>query len=251
MNRYEFFNLLLDLYKKTGQGIDRNLVARKVNTNFVDELVEEGKVIITHHSYSYLSSEDWIQPAGFYNTEADCNKLGNQLPLIFIRKFLKIENVLLNQDLNDKIENDPELKVEYFAWKEKNKELLDKFNNIEKYKIPLVEIKKSEQLTEKQIKILTSYNTFKNELKISQCIDLISNDLVRLNKIIKVSNDLIKLLKESIKKENHPKKHENELVKTSDDLIKTNIKIKNREIILAKLKLIKDKNKIIQEFIES
>jgi hypothetical protein len=257
MKKYEFYNMLLKLYASSGQGLDRNLLSRIKDMSCVDELVAEGKVIITHESMRYSSDEDWIQPVGFYNTEAECVKSGSFKPLFFIRKYLNIDQSKehnINQTTKV-IDADPELLSEYSVWVDTNRELLENIKNIDKYFIPLStdqqvkpvitgKIKKTrKKLTSKHINIITKQKSFESNPILQTFISNLLNSNINKNKQIEVHEKLIPLYKDT-------NRHA-ELEESEKSIIKLKKQIISRKNIIRILSSVEDKSIPIKEYLSS
>ena len=89
-SKEQFYNWVVEIYKKTVQGTPM-FITMKTGREPLEELIEEGKLkIITHH-YSYLPKDEWICLTGVYCAEEEMEKGGvNTRSLEFIRKYLSI-----------------------------------------------------------------------------------------------------------------------------------------------------------------
>ena len=141
MRKEEFYNIVVDIYKKTGQGL-AGFVTLKTGREALDELVAEGKLKTYVNHYSYLPDDEWICLTGVYCAEEDMQN-GEGRALTFIRRYLNIPNDSgIEKKIQEYLDANPKEKEkldnDYNTWLNKNKELLEKSFQIEKLKFQMV-----------------------------------------------------------------------------------------------------------------
>lgn len=124
MNKEEFYQAVVELYKKTGQGVP-GFIKTKINPKIIDELVSDGKLKIVTTNYSYLPNEEWICLTGVYCPEEDSDMRSYS----FMRLYLKIDDLGLGLKMKDVLSNENFMK-EYNIWFNNNKDLLEKIEKL-------------------------------------------------------------------------------------------------------------------------
>jgi len=131
-NKGEFYSSMVRLHKKCGQGTS-GIVRMNVQYNsYMDELIEEGLMTVTHSggSIGHPESNQWYVPTGVYNvwqdegTDGEYQKFKGRY-LRFVRFFLGI----LEAEETRTMLSSPEFMQKYAEWLERNKEALDTMIN--------------------------------------------------------------------------------------------------------------------------
>ena len=125
MNKQEFYNAVVEIYKKTGQGVP-GFVRTRLDPSVIDELISEGKLKIVETKYNYLPNDEWICLTNVYCVEEE---IKDMRVLSFMRVYLNIDDLGLGLKLNDVLSNENFMK-EYNIWLEKNKEQLNKIEEL-------------------------------------------------------------------------------------------------------------------------
>lgn len=125
MNKEEFYQAVVNLYKKTGQGIP-SFIKTKIDPSIIDELISEGLLKIVETKYNYLPNDEWICLTNVYCVEEEMNDMR---VLSFMRIYLGIEDLGLGLKRTDVITND-KFMIEYHSWINKNIEQLNKIEKL-------------------------------------------------------------------------------------------------------------------------
>lgn len=187
MNKIEFYNKIVDLYNKTGQGTPL-FVGAKIGMSIVDELIEDGLVKIVTHQYSYLPNDETICLTKGYCVEDDVHE--NVLALNCIRFYLNFDPVVelgkvATVTLKECIQNF-EFMEKYVEWFKKNKEKLDEIKDIEYLE--------ESELNDETIEFLKDKVWYEKNKTVSQCIKIIDESAELCKKSLSLYKELITLM---------------------------------------------------------
>jgi len=190
MNKVEFYNKIVDLYKSTGQGTPL-FVGAQIGMSIVDELIEDGLVKIVTHQFSYLPNDEKICLTKGYCVEDDISHK-DMIALNCIRFYLNIDPVVefgkYTVTLKDCSQN-LEFVEKYFEWFKKNKKKLDEIKDIQYLE--------ESELNDEVIEFLKNENFYKKNKILSNCLkDIISNTSLYIRRI-EIYKELISLMKTS------------------------------------------------------
>ena len=189
MNKKEFYNNVLDLYKKTGQGLSQLVLMDNHEVHdIVDELISEGllKKVVT--KYNHLPDDTWICLTKGYCVEED--SIHN---LSFMRFYIGLDKIMdlgpsANVTLKDAIKN-IDFISEYKKWLKKNLEKLEEIKTISSYIIKDVELSIIEE------EYLKERGFFKDNLSIRESIIEFEEGTEKIQKEIYLINEICPLLK--------------------------------------------------------
>ena len=92
MRTKELYSAIIDIQKKTGQGLSGVVTINQPSIRIsMNNLIERGLIIKESSGYSSIghpASNDWYMPSTGYNVWKEIREYGNLMPLFFIRKFL-------------------------------------------------------------------------------------------------------------------------------------------------------------------
>ena len=240
MNKSELYNKIVDIYKKSGQGIPK-FIETKIGSDVIDQLVEDGLVKIVTQKFSYLPNSEDICLTKGYCVEEDMSK-GNHQSLTFMRMYMNVNPVVELGDivltLNDTIK-DLELMKKYVIWLEKNKEKLEEIKDIE-----YLDEKTEIGLSNESIEYLKTRSWYKKNNIISECLSSMSSGDTEVNKQMSILTELIKLKSTPSVREKY-KDSINEDITEKNELEKE-MKIRSR---IRNWLSSKDANEKIQSFI--
>lgn len=139
MTKEEIYTGAVNVMKETGQGISKLMVSLSPKWNEIEplfqELIDEGKLYVSNHTddewyqipnvYDFTKDED----LGFFNLDAVRIYLGSQ----GMDDRLNMGGLLPEgqQTMTALLDTNPDLRVEYDAWLEKNREGLDAIKALE------------------------------------------------------------------------------------------------------------------------
>jgi hypothetical protein len=242
MTKAEFYNMVVELYLKTGQGAP-GFITMKVGTELLDELVSEGKLKIITQYYSYLPNDNWICLTGVYCVEEEMAK-GNHRPLDFVRKYLNTPRISpLDKKVDEFFAKNPAEKIkydkEYEDWFNQNKDELER-----SFKIQKIEEDDSPYFNEKELNYLKERGWYQSNDKIKDCLD-------RLSEGDKTNLKHIELLTEMISLKKNPKVKDNYLDSIGQDETELE-EVKSENKIRKKIRNFlssQDKNNKVQDCI--
>ncbi len=244
MNKIEFYNKLVDMYRSTGQGIATMFTDRIIDRSYINELVDDGLCKIVHQGFSYLPDEDWVCLTGVYCVENDTvNK--DTSALTFLRIYKSIDppvdlGGLGKVTLAEAIKN-PDFMTPYAVWLEKNKVELEKGDKIVYLDETLFD---NAELSDETIKYLKTRGWYTDNLIVSKCIERMkSGDKDNIRKM-EILNELIMLQSTPSVREKYKESLE-ENIKEREDL-KNDEKYRNRIRVWLNNK---DGNKKIQDLV--
>lgn len=130
ISKEKFYNSVVNIYLKTGQGVSGNIIFTKIDREPVEELIAEGKLKIVKQHFSHFNDEEWICLTGVYCVEEDMNK-GDTRSLDFIRRYLNIpRDSVMDKKVEEYFNENPKEREKwnssYNEWLEEHKELLEK-----------------------------------------------------------------------------------------------------------------------------
>jgi len=218
MTKTEFYNSLVNVYLKTGQGVPYLLFKNKMGEKFdfiINSLKEEGLIKLITQRYNHLPDDIWV-----CLTKGYCPEEGNTEDLLLFRYYLGI----LDEDDkttksgfsfsagSKKIRQSPELIEKYFNWLKTNQEKLAEIKTIKKV---VLDNKIGENL-KNFIKNKSWFKENKNNLEI---LRINNQKISKLEKQKNILQELIPLERKSEKYKNSVIKHENELTDIDNELL--------------------------------
>lgn len=229
MKKTEFYNKIVGLTKKTGQGLELKIaqLIPGFSKNMLDELIDKGLLKMVHKPFNHLPSEDWICLTGIYCVEEDENNY------FFMRYYLGFEDSMVGKLAlkSGKTKEDlvGEKIVEYKEFLNKNIEGLEAIKRLND------NTQLDESLTPDTLNFLLTRTWFiKNDtVKVShdKCVE--ANDLDRQQ--VSIHKQLADLYKSGKGYENKIQSNNIEMLEVADNL-------KHRIIILENLKSCEDKS---------
>lgn len=213
MNKIEFYNKLVDMYRSTGQGIATIFTDRIVDRSVVNELISDGLCKIVHQGFSYLPDEDWVCLTKVYCVEDDTvNKDSSALTYLRIYKGIDPPIELGNlgkMTLSQCIKN-PEIMEPYAEWLKKNKVMLEKGD-----KIDYLEEDDLKEFSGDTITYIKERSWYKENKTVNMCIKEISKTEENIEKQFPILNELIMLMNSSLEAKS---KYKNELIQHTQDI---------------------------------
>lgn len=231
MNKVEFYNKAIEVYKKTGQGLPFFLKHRLPNPYIVDELVDEGLMKIVNQSYKTLPDDQWICLTNVYCVEEAMNSQA----LTFMKLYLGIDPLIEMGSIRYTIKQanmDSEFMKNYSEWLFENSDILKKIDTIEFLK------EEGNDLDSKTLEFIKSRSWFKNNKSVKICKEKLNN-----------VHDRISILKQLISlKTRHGSYSKEEIEKDKNQLNEEKDSLK----YIAKINIFlnkQDENSLIQNII--
>lgn len=239
MNKAEFYNSVVKVYRETGQGVPGFLRGRAVSERDLNSLIEEGHLKSVVLSFSYLPDDETICLTKGYCVEAEITKRDTRA-LSYVRYYKGIEQGLENigGPTNAQLGEDKEWLKGYNEWLDKNKSLLEEVIEL------MPEGKDSDFLSEKEKEYLRGRNWFKNNLTIRECLKQSRQRTVKEREIIETCDELIVLTRYS---EKHKESYNNAV----DTKTKAQGSVKIRERVEDFLQMCPDVDMSVQNYYES
>lgn len=128
MSKSKVLNQIIDLTRKTGQGLSVTLMRKAAPemAETIDELIADGKLETYTQRYSYMDDDQWVVPKGCYFAIRDDENVSGALT--FVRVYLGIYEPFMGATLNDLLRG-ATFMTEYSKWLVKNeKALIDMVN---------------------------------------------------------------------------------------------------------------------------
>jgi hypothetical protein len=196
LSKSEFYNSLVGLREKTGQGMELKLAERVIPKFLIDELVEEGLLEYNKRNAGYFGTETWISITYGYSVERYYNDNLFQ-PLTFIRTFLGNE-IPIDLGKDNKITREKLLKEEgfkddYAEW------LVDNFEELSKIKnTPLLE-EKIDKPADEVIEYLRNMKCYKSNNSVEECHRTIDGRFLNNQRLLHTYKELLLLEKDNPK----------------------------------------------------
>jgi hypothetical protein len=218
MTKTEFYNSLVNLYLKTGQGAPYLLFKNKMGEKFdfiINSLKEEGLIKLITQRYNHLPDDIWV-----CLTKGYCVEEGNTEELLLFRYYLGI----LDEDDkttksgfslsagSNKIRQSPELIEKYLNWLTTNQ---DKLQEIKTIKNLILDNKVGENLKN----FIKNKSWFKENKNNEEILRINNQKISKLQKQKNILKELIPLERKSEKYVNSVVKHENELIDVDKELL--------------------------------
>jgi len=246
MKKIEFYNAMVDVYQKTGQGVPYFLKNRLPNPRIVDDLIKDGLVKIVTTHYSTLPDDKTLCLTKGYCVEEDISNRDSQA-LSYIRMYLDIDPIISLGSIQlsiDDAKNNPDFMDGYNEWLAENKDKLDEMKNVTHLKDGDISEFKAEDLSEEESDYLKTRFWYKKNKTINECLMNLNEGNNDIEKLLKNYKQMIDL-KYSSKSENHLK-----TVKKDEEEFS---KLKKEQEIRSKIELfllsIEDKSELIQNII--
>ena len=202
MTKQEFYKSLIDIHKKTGQGLSGIV---KINseeiTDYIDELIQEGLIIANDTGTTIGHPESNI----FYTPTKGYNVWGEGYPsrnLTFVRFYLGALSIEPNGPLDPGLlfwVKDLNFITQYAEWLTKNNDSLKEMMELDDFYddkgTPI-------QLSEREVTRLKNKIFYKGNKTISECLKIISSPdwLADDNKLIDTYKRLVPLYKTNLTK---------------------------------------------------
>jgi hypothetical protein len=244
MNKVELYNKIVEVYKKTGQGVP-SFIKFSIGQDVINELVEDGLIKIVVQQFNYLPDDEKLCVTKGYCVEDDYMNDKNSRALDYIRMYLNHDPVIdfgsaLKVTLKQAFSN-VDLVKGYAVWLEKNKKALDEMENIQFLDDTSLE------LNEELIDYIKTRDFYKENKTISVSLSLMLDADTNILEQITLTKEILNLMK-SAKGGVY-----NEKIKIqTDELYNYENELKKRHRIenyLASLKIQDDENNYIQDFI--
>lgn len=199
MTKAEVYEKTIEIYKETGQGLSGiiKLGSEKAYSKYLDELVEEGSLVVcdTGGSLGHPESSRWYMPTKGYNLWTDGDN--SILNLHFVRFYLDI----LPSNKSYKFEVTKDMIIEnadnyamYSEWLNRNYKELEIMRNLDTSYTPIYFELNTREL--EYIKNCKFYNDGKN---VSDFIEYNDEMIKRIKEKNEIINKLIKLYQTSDK----------------------------------------------------
>lgn len=241
MTKKEFYNKVVEIYQKTGQGTPDFLRA-KLGDKIIDELIQEGKLKLVVTKFNHLPDDRTLCLTKGYCVE-DHTQGNNLSALFYMRVYRGIDEISrIGAErfmLKDAIKN-VEFMEKYVVWlKENEKQLTEKIDDY-------VGDGSSEgdKLTDKEIKFLWGRNLFKNNRSINRSIE-------RINELIDVEGKLIVEYDNIIQYSKKSKSYKEKIPKYEKEQRLTKSRLRKYNSIKSWLLLAKNKKQGIKDYFES
>ena len=196
MKTKELYSVIIDIQKKTGQGLSGVVTINQPSIRIsMNNLIERGLIIKESSGSSSIghpASNDWYMPSTGYNVWKEIREYGNLMPLFFIRKFLGDNEHASYVDEN-----------EYNRWLEKNKEEIDTMLGIS----PILDIEEVFLFDEESMSLVKKYweMTVSDAIrKLEEVISILS-ELIRLRKLYKPNEKDYQKIIDEMKREEREK----------------------------------------------
>jgi len=187
MNKTEFYNSVVEVYNKTGQGVP-GFLRSKMDNRVIDQLIEEGFLKEVTIPFNHLPNETNICLTKGYCVEEDM--LNRDItPLSYLRLYKGLEQGLehITGVGNDKLVQNPDFMVGYAEWLKKNHEKLTEVIN------PVDEEMIFHPLSPEEKEYLISRDWYISNEKIERIIDLMRDKTGRLREEISLHKQMINL----------------------------------------------------------
>ena len=227
------YNSIVDITKKTGQGVPLFVVERLGLVEAADIMVEKGILNKYHQQYSHLPDDTTYCINGVYNVENDMGESKGKgvfmsSSLHFIRRWLNLDQ---SQDILFKIVKDKtgddvykqwliDSKPEYLNWIKKNLEGIEALNKLEHLTHLDLTTGTSLEVGTESYELLVSRIWFTDNEKVSECIRLNDEAMDVIKQQIRLTKEILSLYS---KKSNNAddaevKRHNLFLAETSKEL---------------------------------
>jgi hypothetical protein len=191
MNKIEFYNKVVEIYKKTGQGVPK-FIADKAGDDIFEDLEKDGLVKLVVRNYSHLPDDETICLTKGYCVEDD-TKGKDMSALTFIRIYRGVDPVIeianYKVSLNE-IVRDPEWMLPYSTWLSKNKKLLEEGDAIELLDESAYN---GEELSDETVEYLKTRGWYEENLTVSECIERMKSGDKDNRKKMEILTELIML----------------------------------------------------------
>lgn len=225
MTKTELYKSIIDITKKTGQGLSGTVKVlgndSYVISKYMDELIKEGHVVAcdTGGSLGHPESNIFYMPSKGYNVWTDDGQSSDNYTsrhkgryLHYIRLYLGCLSENEHPDENTKWLNPtasmylrhPEHMKKYAEWLERNQEALETMLNLDY-------IQFDENLNDNSIKYLKELDCYNNNKKCEDCLHYITKQLDLTRQTLRARKDLIYLYKKEANK------YSNELKKATSE----------------------------------
>ena len=219
MKKSELYSNIIDIQKKTGQGLTGIVGLRDIKVQkLLDELVAEGVIKLNIKYYNHMPNDYWYSPATGYCVWDDEDRHA----LSYVRIYVGAKDILFGfKDID--IYRNADFMKRYSKWIKKHEDelkiMLD-LNDVYMGNDVSTDDFKEKLFTDDDISFIKSKAWYKENLTLSICLDK-SNDMLdnykQHNKISKEILDLYKI-----------KDDENEIRKTKSDIERNKVEIKIR-----------------------
>jgi len=129
MDKLEFYNAVINMYNKTGQGVPGRILRPHGVSDVIDELIKDGLLKSIEQHYSFVPDDEWICLTKGYCAEEQENYMQ---ALTFVRIYRGVEDLGLGMKSDDVLAN-PEYQALYAKWMDDNHDkLTEKIENVDK-----------------------------------------------------------------------------------------------------------------------
>lgn len=167
MTKIELLNCIIDMTRKTGQGLSTAIIGMKLDIkDHIDELLEEGKIVTHRSEYGGpgITHDVWAMPANCYNVWAD--KEGERMALSYVRFYLDSDDVGFGITRKMLLQN-VDFISGYASWLKKNGKSLEDMVNLKN----IEEIYSNVVLTEEELIWVKSRGWYTDNSTIKECLD--------------------------------------------------------------------------------
>jgi hypothetical protein len=194
MTKVEFYNSIVSVYQKTGQGVPGFLRLRLPDPSIVDELISDGLIKSVTINYSHLPNDEFLCLTKGYCVEEEGKDAS---ALLCLRMYLGIDPVidmgqtqLSREDAFKRVD----VMSKYAAWLTKNEVSLKEMETIS----PLPDEEIDTNLNEETISYLKTRSWYKDNLKVSNCIEQLKSGDNDVDNNIHISKRIIELYKQKL-----------------------------------------------------
>jgi len=235
MNKTEFYNSVVEVYNKTGQGVP-GFLRFKMDNRVIDQLIEEGFLKEVTIRFNHLPDDSTICLAKGYCVEEDMLDR-DTTPLAYLRLYKGLEQGLehITGMTNEKLVQSPDFMLGYTEWLKNNHTKLTEVIN------PVDEEMIFHPLSPEEREYLISRDWYKSNEKIEKAIDQMRDKTGRLREEISLHRQMISLCEG---RESHKDSYDKSVVGKAE----AEKELKIRERISDFLNTCKNKSTKIQEF---
>jgi len=170
MTKSELYNKIIDIYKKSGQGLAGFVIDKLNSHNLIDQLIDEGLLKKVVHTYSHLPTDTWFCLTKGYCVEEDSLNYGKNstFPYSCIRFYLGHEIVVefgnTKMSLQDCIK-DVTFIDKYYEWLKKNESKLKEMSGIQ-----YMNVDEDNRLPKYMLEYVKTREWYEKNLTIAKCL---------------------------------------------------------------------------------
>lgn len=195
MTKVEFYNAVVGIYNKTGQGTPKFIADRLPDPSVLDELIEEGLLKIVTIPFSHFPDDHQICPTKGYCVEEDLREK-KQESLSFLRLYKGIDPIVdlgnvhkltISEALKDK-----DFVKRYSDWLIKNYDKLEEMEQVETI------VSLGDEITDEIKAYIKTRSWYKKNNNIDSCLDQLKSGDRDLDENISLTKKIIKLQEDKL-----------------------------------------------------